>query len=533
MKLIAFLSSAMTGDLVTERAGVQTLFASEPYLRDMFELYAIEDHASARSIQSAFLDQVEHSDVIIVLLGTELREAVRQELEHARQHNKRILCYVRHTTVASAELREFVNGQVYPTHHVGHFHDTGELVRRVRLDLRSELVRVYREAARTALSMRSVDEYAILALSTPFSSTAFFAPSDVAAALGRPEFVDRDASQLIALAMLTVEETGNFRHGLLLLEVALVKDPRNWMALADRGLLLREMGLLHEALESLERAIRIDSTHAVAHYNVGNCQMAAGRYGMAVNSFREALRIEPDKWSAVAQLAACYIQLDDSVNALEWAVRAEALESDEATRCNLALALGLAGRSDEARRTANEGIADPLRKLEVLAYIAFHSGDYAECLRCVHEYRALANPPLRTCLLEVRSQIQLGPVGAAQLCCDQLADSFPLHSEQYNECAYLLMERFGASEFVAAKLKRAVELDPSSLRTWNNLQACLFELKMYDEGLDACERALEIHPFDKNSITNKVLALQAVGREQDAVSFAEAKVRELLEGVLP
>ena len=49
-----------------------------------------------------------------------------------------------------------------------------------------------------------------------------------------------------------------------------------------------------DAAASYAAALRIDPELAPAHYNLGNVQLAEGRFEEAIAHFDEALRIDPD-----------------------------------------------------------------------------------------------------------------------------------------------------------------------------------------------------------------------------------------------
>ena len=51
-RLSVFLSSAMTGELDSERDGIRILFENDPVLREFFELYTIEEHASPQGCKT-------------------------------------------------------------------------------------------------------------------------------------------------------------------------------------------------------------------------------------------------------------------------------------------------------------------------------------------------------------------------------------------------------------------------------------------------------------------------------------------------
>ena len=116
-KLNIFLSSAMTGELNRERDGVRILFQTEPILKHFFELYAIEEHASPQPIQDAYINEVKHADLFILLLDKELRDAVEKEFLEARKANLNIFVYIRNRKdKRDGKLAEFIGQEAYKFH---------------------------------------------------------------------------------------------------------------------------------------------------------------------------------------------------------------------------------------------------------------------------------------------------------------------------------------------------------------------------------------------------------------------------------
>lgn len=522
MKIGTFLSSAMTGELDVERNGVATLFESEPYLRDLFELFSIEGHASTREIEQAYLEEVEAADVVIFLFGRELRSAVQKEFERAESTGRRILCYIRNRSDATDELRAFIAQRAY-NYHAAHFHDALDLVRRVRADFRRELVRVYKGPAQDIAVAGKGDAYAIRTLRAAFSSTAFFSPADVQEVLARPEYKSRDAAQLIAISMLTLEETGNYLTALLLLEAALMKEPKNWMALANRGMVLMEMGLMGGAQSSFEAALRQRPNEATIHYNLGNCHSASGRMEQALACYEKALECEPGKPSAVSRLATTYLQMGDAANALKWARHSMALEPSHTSSANLALALGMSGQREAALEQVRTIGDDEARAHELRAFIEYHAKQYEACIREVDLYEALAPTSLRPVTLKFDSLINLGRAGAAQAYFIELEERFVLTFADYNDRAFKFQVAFGSSDFVVECYRKSLALEDRYMSVWNNLQAGLGDLGRFGEAIEACDQALAINPFDQKSIQNKVNSLQHLGRWRDAAAVLAEK----------
>ena len=65
------------------------------------------------------------------------------------------------------------------------------------------------------------------------------------------------------------------------------------MDLANKGISLDNLEMAQEAIANLKEALRIDSSLAFAHYNLGHCYRHIGNLDLAIAEFKEA--IETDK----------------------------------------------------------------------------------------------------------------------------------------------------------------------------------------------------------------------------------------------
>lgn len=517
----------MTGELLAERTALRTLFAHAQYLNDLVELYAIEDHASSRSITSAFLDEVAASDLVVVLLGTELRDAVVKEFDHAEKCNKRILCYTAGSQQPTPELKTFISERAYK-HHAARFGDDNDLVRRIRGDLIGEFVRGYRGTAQGIALEDASESYLIRELRTPYASNSFFSPADVHELLDKPEYAQLNADQLIALAMLHLEESGNYLGALLLVEAAILRSPQNWMALSNRGMILDEMGLLQYAQLSYETAAAHNPENATIQYNLGNCHYAARDYQRALHHYQKALEIEPDKPSAASRMAATHLQLEDAVEAVKWATRSLALDPSEVSVANMALALGLDNQRDEAMKYADQLQGDLARVHELKAFIENRSGNHEACIAEVDAYAALAPTSIRAASLKYESLIATEQGDAAESYFKDLESSHLLMPFDYNNYGHQHMTAFGPTKFAVGLFREAVSRDPSCMPCWHNLQYCLGGLNELDAAIAACDEALELDPLDQKSIQNKAISLQELGRFSELATLMANKAGGLL-----
>lgn len=112
-KLKAFLSSAQYQDeFVVERDLLELLFNKEP-LYSSFCLWKIENQASPLEIDDHYLSHVKNSDLLIILLGKVLRDAVKSEFETALSNNIPIFAFIRECRDRSQNMQIFINKNIF------------------------------------------------------------------------------------------------------------------------------------------------------------------------------------------------------------------------------------------------------------------------------------------------------------------------------------------------------------------------------------------------------------------------------------
>ncbi|MFB0508607.1 MAG: tetratricopeptide repeat protein, partial [Thermodesulfobacteriota bacterium] len=62
----------------------------------------------------------------------------------------------------------------------------------------------------------------------------------------------------------------------------------------NQGLSYFQDDRYQEAIESFKQAIQLEPDSAEAHCNLGNCYIQLGRYQEAIDACKQAIRIEPD-----------------------------------------------------------------------------------------------------------------------------------------------------------------------------------------------------------------------------------------------
>ena len=83
------------------------------------------------------------------------------------------------------------------------------------------------------------------------------------------------------------------------------------------GLAYYESGKYEEAIESYKQAIEIDPDLALAHYNLGAVYSESGKYEEAIKPYKRAIRIDSDFAIAHYNLGLSYLLLNDIDSALK------------------------------------------------------------------------------------------------------------------------------------------------------------------------------------------------------------------------
>ncbi|MCV3217064.1 tetratricopeptide repeat protein, partial [Plectonema radiosum NIES-515] len=85
----------------------------------------------------------------------------------------------------------------------------------------------------------------------------------------------------------------------------------------NRGIALRNLGRLEEAIASYDKALEFKPDKDTAWYNRGNALRNLGRYEDAIASYDKALEFKPDKDEAFYNKACCYALQGNIEQAIE------------------------------------------------------------------------------------------------------------------------------------------------------------------------------------------------------------------------
>lgn len=166
------------------------------------------------------------------------------------------------------------------------------------------------------------------------------------------EPVSAESSKALGKAR-TLRGQNNKAKALSILEAASQNDPNNKVLLRERGLIAADLGRISEAKDLLRSSIDPGNPDWRTHSALGSALAAEGNHAEAQRELARALELAPDHPSVLNNLALSYA-LDGKHEMAEGLLRQAAARSGNVkTKQNLALLLGLKGRTDEARQVAS------------------------------------------------------------------------------------------------------------------------------------------------------------------------------------
>ena len=123
-KIKLFISSSMnTDEHLLYRAALKCFFDRIP----IYSCFIIEQGASPDDIEDRYLKQLKKSDVVILILDSEIREGVKKEFDTAIRNKKRIFGYIKNCT-HTTELNNFIENELKKNATTMNFNKINDLV---------------------------------------------------------------------------------------------------------------------------------------------------------------------------------------------------------------------------------------------------------------------------------------------------------------------------------------------------------------------------------------------------------------------
>jgi len=265
----------------------------------------------------------------------------------------------------------------------------------------------------------------------------------------------------------------------------LVAEPDHAQALRLRGILARQRGEIALSMQLLEEAARIAAVDPEPLCELALSRITAGDYDAAERALRDAIARDAESLKAQANLGALLQHRGHVAEAIDCYRRVLVLDAaDLETRCNLANALGEAGRADEALAEADAALeiapGHPIL-LATKGAVLVGAGDYGRAIPVLAD--AVAENPA-----------------------DDMAWTNLAHAQL----------RLGQRAGAAASLRRAADANPDNARAVSDLVNLLAADGGGDEALGLAGHFLERHPGERLVVAAYGYALHEVGRREAA-----------------
>ncbi len=301
---------------------------------------------------------------------------------------------------------------------------------------------------------------------------------------------------VVALSVLTWNQTQVYRDLETLWRDTLVKNPDCWMAYGNLGHQTFEGGRTQEAVEHFRKAIQINPNYYEAQCNLGTALAAAGRVDEAIEHHRKALEIKPDYYFArngLGNALAAQGRFDEAIKHYYRAIQVgpyfpEALN-------NLGVALAAKGLFAEAIRNYRKAIEinpNYWEALDNLGMALTAQGRFEEAVQAFRQ--------------------------ASRIC--------PSNSRTFLHLGMALAETEGLRESVV-QYQEALRLNPDLTEALNNL-AWIRAVSSDDglrngaEAVGLAERACQLTHFREALLVGTLAAAYAeAGRFPEAVATAE------------
>jgi len=256
------------------------------------------------------------------------------------------------------------------------------------------------------------------------------------------------------LAMIAMKE-GDYGKAAGIWERIRKGNPKHPDANGRYGEAMLEMGKPEEAVEPLEKEVRISPKNADYHFLLGRAHLQLGQYAKAVECYMKAYEISPSDSRTCYGLSAAYARLGQPGKAAEMRKKFQALRSEEN-----------ASVSERRRTTFNrEWTIQTLTRTLTGAGIVYRRNRKFKKAENHWLRAAVLDPKTRICRHELAAlYVQQGRKDKAVEICRQLQKAHPKVAD-YHKRAGLLHEELKQWDLAEAALKKALELAPDDEKT--------------------------------------------------------------------
>jgi len=303
-----------------------------------------------------------------------------------------------------------------------------------------------------------------------------------------------------------------------------VSDAKKFYTIGKQKALI---GKHSEALEYLEKAIKIDGDFTQAHYDIGECHLWLKQFQKAIESYRYIISINPNFSEVYNHLGHCYGELGDDENAIEAYENAIRLNQDDSFSnsrlCNIYSDLGdyekalkVAVRAveispEEAKHYLNLG--------EIYGQLSRREGAidaYKQALGINPGY-AKAHNNLGLVYTEI------GRYEKAEKCFNKAIEMAPESTIMRNNLC-IAYEHLNRHKEIIQVCEETIQLNPDDVDAYRNLGNAYIKLGYNEEAVKVCKKAIQLDPNYFNTYGNLAFAYSNLGFFEDAIKIARKAI---------
>jgi tetratricopeptide (TPR) repeat protein len=303
-----------------------------------------------------------------------------------------------------------------------------------------------------------------------------------------------------------------YQEAIEVLNKILKMNPKDKVALSNKGSTLLILGKYDEALETFNEALEINPKNELILLNKGFALVSLGKYEKAIETFNKALEINPKYEYALLNKGWAFGCLGMYEEAFE--TFNEALEinpKNELTLSNIGGALVSLGKYEEALENLNEALEiNPKHEYALLnkSLVLKNLGKYEGALETVNKVLEI-NPKHEYALLNKSLVLKnLGKYEGALETVNKVLEINPKH-----EYALLnkgsVLENLGKYEGALETFNKVLEINPKHENTLTNKALLLMELERYDEGLKVAKKTLDVATEEHSKIDALLIIIGA------------------------
>ncbi|MDJ0579531.1 CHAT domain-containing protein, partial [Crocosphaera sp.] len=320
---------------------------------------------------------------------------------------------------------------------------------------------------------------------------------------------------------------------LIALAIAILQlKPDDHLAWGNRGIALRQLGRLDEAIASYDKALQLKPDDHLAWYNRGNALGNLGRFDEAIASFDKALQLKPDDHLAWYNRGCALGNLgrfDEAIASYDKALQLK--PDDHLAWGNRGIALRQLGRLDEAITSYDKALQLKPDDHEVWNNRGIALGNLGRLDEAIASFdKALQLKPDDHEVWNNRG-IALGNLGRFDEAIASFDKALQLKPDDHEAWVNrgTALGNLGRLDEAIASFDKALQLKPDDHQAWVNRGAALANLERLDEAIASFDKALQLKPDDHEAWHNRGLAASSSTASEGEILRVESQFIDRLQ----